>query len=112
MAVIEFTTFSGKGLSIKKIGAENYQPPFFAPKKEFYSPLYTVKKPNVGVDNRATIFWAPNVITNEKGKATVGFYTADKTATYTVNVQGADMEGLFGTQQSKLSVKAGIAQAK
>lgn len=114
VCAIEITTYSGQGIFQKPPGVELYQPPIFAAKKEFYSPLYTVKTPNIGVDVRSTIFWAPNVVTNEKGKATIGFYTADKTATYTVNIQGADMEGQVGSQQSKLSVKAGtgIAQAK
>lgn len=103
---IEITTYSGKGIFKKPPGTEVYQPPIFAAKKEFYSPLYTVKKPNIGVDNRATIFWAPNVVTDEKGKAIVGFYTADKTATYTVNMQGADMWGQIGTQQIKVNIKA------
>ncbi|RZA03177.1 MAG: hypothetical protein EOP47_03960 [Sphingobacteriaceae bacterium] len=104
---IEITTYSGKGFTKQIPGAEVYQPPVFAAKKEFYSPQYTVKKPTVGVDVRATIFWSPNVVTDEKGKATIGFYTADKTATYTVNVQGSNMEGLVGAQQTKLNVKAG-----
>lgn len=106
VCVVEITTYSGKGIFKRPPGSELYQPPMFAEKKEFYSPLYTVKKPNISVDNRATIFWAPNVVTDEKGKATIGFYTADKTATYTVNIQGADMEGLVGAQQIKLNVKA------
>jgi hypothetical protein len=105
VSFIEVTTYAGKGVNIKIPGAEIYRPPSFALKKEFYSPLYKVKKPNIGVDTRATIFWAPNVVTDEKGKATIGFYTADKTATYTVNVQGADMEGMVGAAQSKIKVK-------
>jgi hypothetical protein len=104
---VEITTYSGKGIFRKPPGIELYQPPIFAAKKEFYSPLYTVKKATIGVDVRSTIFWAPNVVTDEKGKATVDFYTADKTATYTVNIQGADMEGLVGAQQIKLNVIAG-----
>lgn len=103
---IEITTYSGKGIFKKPPGTELYQPPIFAAKKEFYSPLYTVKKPNIGVDVRSTLFWAPNVVTDEKGKAAIGFYTADKTATYTVNIQGSDMQGQIGAHQTKLNVKA------
>ena len=74
--------------------------------KYFYSPRYAVKKNDPGIDTRATIFWAPNIITSEKGKALVSFYTADKTAIYTVNIQGADIQGQVGAHQTKLNVKA------
>lgn len=103
---IEITTYSGKGITRQIPGSYVYQPPAFAPKKEFYSPLYAVKKDAAGRDTRATLFWAPNIVTDQKGKATVGFYTADKTATYTVNLQGSDMQGQIGAQQIKLNVKA------
>lgn len=103
---IEITTYSGNGLFAKKTpGNYLYRPPVFASVKEFYSPKYVVKKPVVVPDTRATLFWAPNIITDKKGRAVVSFYTADKNATYTVNLQGADMEGLVGSTQSKIRVR-------
>ena len=108
-AFIELTTFSGTGFTKKVPGTYIFRPPVFASKKEFYSPKYTVKTPVVVPDTRPTIYWAPNVSTDSDGRASVSFYTADKTATYTVNVQGADMEGLVGAVQDKISVKAGNA---
>jgi hypothetical protein len=105
VAYVEITTYSGKGITRQIPGSYLYQPPAFAPQKEFYSPRYAVKKDNPEPDTRATIFWAPNVITDKTGKASVGFYTADKSATYTVNIQGADMGGLVGAGQSKIIVK-------
>ncbi len=106
-AFIEITTYSGHGITKQVPGSFLYQPPAFAQKKEFYSPRYAVKKDSPDLDARATIFWAPNVVTDAKGKAAIGFYTADKAGTYTVNLQGADMQGLVGVQQIKLNVKAG-----
>ena len=106
-AFVEITTYGGMGINKKIPGSFVYQPPAFAPQKEFYSPRYAVKKDDPGIDTRATIFWTPNIVTNEKGKALVSFYTADKTATYTVNIQGSDMQGEIGAQQIKLNVKAG-----
>jgi hypothetical protein len=105
VAYVEITTYSGNGITKQIPGSFLYQPPAFAPKKEFYSPRYAVKKGNPEPDTRSTIFWAPNVVTDSDGRASVSFYTADKTATYTVNVQGADMEGLVGAGQSKITVK-------
>lgn len=104
---IEVTTYSGNGLFMKKTpGNYLYRPPVFASTKEFYSPKYAVKTPVAVPDTRSTIFWAPNVITDKKGKGKVSFYTADKTATYTVNIQGADMAGEIGVGESKLYVKS------
>lgn len=104
---IEVTTYSGNGLFMKKTpGQYLYRPPVFASTKDFYSPRYAVKKSITLPDTRATIFWSPNVVTDNRGKARVSFYTADKTATYTVNIQGADMEGTVGATQTKLTVKA------
>jgi hypothetical protein len=104
-AFIELTTYSGQGFTKKIPGTYIYRPPVFASGKEFYSPKYTVKKPVVVPDTRATIFWEPNIITGTDGRASVSFYTADKTATYTLHVQGADMEGLVGSARGKISVK-------
>jgi len=105
-AFVELTTYSGQGFTKKIPGTYIYRPPAFAQKKEFYSPRYTVQKSDAGLDTRPTLFWAPNIITDYNGQASVCFYTADKTATYNVNVQGADMDGFVGAAQSKISVKA------
>jgi hypothetical protein len=105
-AFIEITTYSGNGLFAKKTpGNYLYRPPVFASVKEFYAPKYAVKKPVVIPDTRATLFWAPNIITDKNGRASVSFYTADKTGTYTVKMQGADMMGLVGSTQSKIRVR-------
>lgn len=105
-AFVEITTYGGNGFTRKIPGSYVYQPPAFISQKYFYSPRYAIKKDDPGIDTRVTIFWAPNIITNEKGKALVSFYTADKTATYTVNIQGTDMQGQVGAHQMKMNVKA------
>ena len=104
-AFIELTTYSGQGFTKKIPGTYIYRPPVFASTKEFYSPKYAIKKPVLIPDTRATLFWAPNIITDKNGQASVSFYTADKTGTYTVNMQGADMDGLVGAGKSKIVVK-------
>jgi hypothetical protein len=104
-AFIELTTYSGQGFTKKIPGTYIYRPPVFASRKEFYSPKYTVKAPVVVPDTRSTIFWEPNIITGPDGQASVSFYTADKTATYTLHVQGADMEGFVGSARSIIKVR-------
>ncbi|PJJ84554.1 Plug and carboxypeptidase regulatory-like domain-containing protein [Mucilaginibacter auburnensis] len=102
---IEITTYSGHGFTKKVPGAFIYRLPIFAAQKQFYSPRYTYKSPVTIPDTRSTILWAPNVVTDSHGKGYVTFYTADKSATYTINVQGADMEGLLGCYNDKIYVK-------
>ena len=105
---IEITTYSGSGLFLHKTpGTYLYRPLVFASQKQFYSPRYAVKTPDKFVDKRSTLFWAPNVITDTSGHAAVSFYTGDKSGTYNISIQGADMNGSVGVGQSKIIVKAG-----
>ncbi|MFC5627237.1 TonB-dependent receptor plug domain-containing protein [Algoriphagus winogradskyi] len=60
--------------------------------KEFYSPKYpadisSLPKP----DQRATLFWAPNIQTDSSGKASVSFYNSD--AEHLIN---GEIEGISG----------------
>jgi len=105
---IEITTYSGNGLFLKKTpGAYLYRPLVFVSQKEFYSPRYTVKKPDVFIDSRSTLFWKPNVITDGTGRATVNFYSGDKSGTYNVSIQGADLGGNVGMERGMVTVRAG-----
>jgi len=62
---------------------------------EFYSPKYDTqeriddRKP----DLRTTIYWKPNVVTDDAGNAKVDFYTADEPATYSVIIEGISDDG-------------------
>ncbi len=106
VAFIEITTRSGHGPVIDNTpGMYLYKPlPFIVP-KQFYSPRYTVKNKDTIKDYRSTIFWAPYVLTDKEGKATVSFYASDKRGTYTVIVEGTDGNGAIGSQRSKINVK-------
>lgn len=79
-------------------GTYLYKPLAFTMPKQFYSPKYTVNNKNtaMGTDMRSTIFWEPNIVTDAAGKATVSFYSADKTANYSVIIEGTDMSGGLG----------------
>jgi hypothetical protein len=98
-AFIEITTRTGHGPFMKVTpGTYLYKPLAFTMPKQFYSPKYTVSNKNtaIGTDMRSTIFWEPNIITDTAGKATVSFYSADKTADYSVIMEGTDMSGGLG----------------
>jgi hypothetical protein len=67
--------------------------------REFYSPQHIVKYPTVSKpDYRHTIYWNPNVETDDKGEASVMFYNADHAGSVSVSAQGvsAKLGPLFG----------------
>jgi hypothetical protein len=104
---IEVTTRAGKGPFYKSTpGVYVYKPlPFIIP-NQFYEPKYTaVKIKNALPDIRSTIFWRPNIVTGKDGKAQVSFYTADKPGTYTLLMEGGDMQGGIESTWMKLVVK-------
>lgn len=72
--------------------------------REFYSPKYTAEGRTDLPDYRTTLYWNPNVQTNEKGKATVSFYTADRSSNYRVIVQGLTADGLVGSTTQRFVV--------
>jgi hypothetical protein len=76
--------------NIKSLIPLGYQPPV-----EFYSPKYDSQESieNSKPDLRTTIFWEPNVLTDDEGKASLDFYTADDPATYTVIIEGVSDDG-------------------
>ncbi len=108
-AFIEVTTRSGHGPFMKKsIGTYVYRPMPYTTPRAFYSPKY---KPNSIVDMtdiRSTIFWAPDIATDQNGKATVSFFTADNPGSYTITIEGCDMQGGIGSKTAAIIVKKQI----
>jgi len=62
---------------------------------EFYSPKYETQESidNPKPDLRTTIYWKPNVITDDRGNAKLDFYTADDPGTYSVIIEGVSEDG-------------------
>jgi hypothetical protein len=73
---------------------------------QFYSPKYKVNTPVNPLDQRSTIYWQPTLIADTTGNAKFSFYAASKPATYTVNIQGTDMNGRFGFHTFKINIKS------
>lgn len=66
---------------------------FYAP-REFYSPAYEGPAEDaLKPDYRTTLFWAPNVVLDENGRAMLSFYTSDKASSYRVVVEGMTADG-------------------
>jgi hypothetical protein len=73
--------------------------------REFYEPDYDKEPWRYTVaDFRNTLLWAPEVITDEKGEATVEFYCSDLNTGFIVNIEGISGEGLPGMRDSELKV--------
>ncbi|WP_207533217.1 carboxypeptidase-like regulatory domain-containing protein [Desertivirga arenae] len=102
---VEITTRGGVGPFLKKTtGTFLYKPLAFIQPKSFYSPKYSpVSNPDM-TDIRSTVFWAPNIITNQNGEAQVSFYTSDNIGRYSIIIEGSDMNGKIGIGRAVINV--------
>jgi uncharacterized protein YfaS (alpha-2-macroglobulin family) len=64
------------------------------------------------LDMRSTIDWEPNITTDADGKATVSFYAADRSSTYTISTEGVDFNGNLGFKRQKININKGKENAK
>lgn len=95
-----------KGVSLSKQELKDLFPPSntmkFNPKgysveRAFYVPKYSGPRTSLQAkDNRSTIHWVPQLITNENGEVEFEYFTADDNGTYRVTVEGIGAEGQIG----------------
>jgi TonB-dependent SusC/RagA subfamily outer membrane receptor len=95
--VILITTKKGSNRpydsSIKAANSLTFNLPFQT-KKEFYVPKYdTVNGKSKSMDLRSTIFWKPNLITDQTGKASFNFYNNDVAGNYKMIIEGISAKG-------------------
>ena len=55
-------------------------------------------------DFRNTLYWNPTIVTDEKGKAEISFYTSDELGKYIITVEGCSSDGLAGSKQLIIEV--------
>ncbi|MCD8740315.1 hypothetical protein LT679_06840 [Mucilaginibacter roseus] len=103
--LLSITTRSGAGpmLSGSTFGSYVYRPMPLQPRKDFYRPRYLVRNTSIS-DLRSTIHWEPNIITDDKGKATFSFFAAAKPGTYTLIIEGTSLDGRYGRKVEKITV--------
>jgi hypothetical protein len=65
----------------------------YSPKMEFYAPEYPNGPIEGDVDYRRTIYWNPDVKTNERGVANIKFYNNSYSRSLNVSVEGMANEG-------------------
>ncbi|TDE12146.1 hypothetical protein E0F88_23295 [Dyadobacter psychrotolerans] len=68
--------------------------------REFYAPKYDSQTELVSrlPDFRNLLHWAPNVVTDQTGKAQIQFFTSEQTGSYKVVVQGITEKGVAGSK--------------
>ncbi|WP_156101300.1 hypothetical protein [Flavobacterium gilvum] len=75
-------------------------------KKVFYEPIYDeVTINDSSPDYRNTLFWKPDIITNEQGEATVDFFCSDINTMFLGNIEGVSGDGLLGAGNFEFSVR-------
>lgn len=75
----------------------------YYPSREFYQPDEMDIQSSIP-DARNTLLWAPSIVTDEKGEATVSFYCSDINTGFTGVVEGVDGKGLLGTAKCEFRV--------
>jgi hypothetical protein len=74
--------------------------------RTFYSPKYNVPESEFSKpDLRTTIFWEPNIETDNDGNATVSFFNADNRAIIKANVEGIAEPGVPVVGKTSFEVK-------
>ncbi|MDR3693060.1 TonB-dependent receptor plug domain-containing protein [Mucilaginibacter sp.] len=86
-------------------GIFSIEPKGFFKALEFYSPAYNTQNASGRPDQRTTIFWKPDVITDSFGNSTFSFFNSDGKGTYRVEVQGMDNKGNLGMQVLRYKVQ-------
>ncbi|WP_300596581.1 Plug domain-containing protein [Niabella sp.] len=104
---IEITTRTGSGPFLKKTpGMYLYRPVVPVIARQFYSPRYTSPdEKTIMPDMRTTVYWNPEIITNQKGEARVSFYTSESTGNYMILVQGINLTGGLGVLYQPLQIR-------
>jgi hypothetical protein len=78
----------------------------YAPVREFYTPseIPDFNAP-ISIDFRSTIFWEPNINTNERGKATIEFPLSEGSPEVQVTLEGLSKTGdpIRATYQFKVN---------
>ena len=61
----------------------------------FVSPNYSkVEDGDLTPDQRSTIYWNPNVVTNRKGRVKIGFYNSDDARSLQICIEGISKDGV------------------
>ncbi len=85
-------------------GVITYKPKGYYNAREFYSPMYNIN-PSDKPDLRTTVFWAPNLATDETGKVKFDYFNTDKSGNYRIVLEGIDLDGKVARKVYGYTVK-------
>lgn len=105
--VIIITTKRGTGFrqgNTHTPGLINYNPKGFSVVREFYSPKYDVTQDS-RPDLRTTVFWEPQLVTDNSGKAKLSYFNTDIPGIYRIVIEGIDVNGSLARQVLTYEVK-------
>ncbi|HMG09751.1 MAG TPA: TonB-dependent receptor plug domain-containing protein, partial [Mucilaginibacter sp.] len=97
--VLILTTRQGSGRAVKDIPSKGIlpiTPQGFYQAREFYSPEYDNAALSSQPDLRTTIYWNPELVTDQDGNASFNYYNADGQGTYRLVIEGIDENGNLG----------------
>lgn len=92
--VLVITTKRGGGTSYNRYapGIVTYLPKGYYMSRQFYSPKYDTT-PDTKPDFRSTVYWAPHIVSDVNGKASLNYFNTDQQGTYRVVIEGIDSNG-------------------
>jgi TonB-dependent receptor-like protein len=102
--VILINTTSKLRTNNEAIGLIKYTPKGYFTSPLFDEPNYDNKeiKKSVSPDQRSTIYWNGNVLTDSTGKASLHFFTADEPSSYSITVSGITVNGEIISKKVKI----------
>lgn len=105
-AYVEITTRSGRNPNFTRVtpGSAMFKAIPYTMPITFYSPKYNTGDVSRISDLRSTIFWEPNLISDKSGQMSCKFFAGDRKGTYTVVIQGTDLNGKIGYKRFKLNI--------
>ena len=103
---VYITTKNGMGAPSPATNTAKVKNAGFSTKKEFYVPNYDDPKTDKNMtDLRSTVYWNPNVSTDERGLAKFSFFNAGEPGKYQVIIEGLDDFGFLGRKVYTYEVK-------
>ncbi len=85
-------------------GLTTYTPKGYYVSREFYSPKYDIA-PSDKPDLRTTVFWTPNLVTDEMGKVNFSYFNTTQPGNYRMVIEGIDISGNLARKTYTYTVK-------
>lgn len=103
--VLVITTKKGVSDKYQAEGMLSLNPKGISIAKIFYVPKYDNPDQLDINDTRSTVYWNPEIITDDKGNGTFEFYNANEAGDYRMIIEGIDLSGQLARKVYTYSVK-------